>query len=109
MSDGHSDQLALDGNTSAKFITTFCDFQKEVWALGPRICKNASTESESQALMKTRFERSQKILELRQKYYEKYSKFLTQKQIERVYQMEKQMMERLSMRHKMARAQRNSE
>jgi hypothetical protein len=104
-----SDQLALDDNTSAKFITTFCDYQKEVWALGPRIGKKASTESESQTLMKNRFERSQKILELRQKYYEKYSKFLTQKQIERVYQMEKQMMERLSMRHKRARAQRNSE
>lgn len=34
-------------------------------------------------------ERDQKLLDLRKKYYNEYSKFLTQKQIDRIYQMEK--------------------
>ena len=46
--------------------------------------------------MKERFAHSQKILNLREKYYGEYSKFLTQKQIQRVYQLERQMMQRLS-------------
>ena len=32
-----SHELALDETTSQKFIATFCDYQMEVWALGPRI------------------------------------------------------------------------
>jgi hypothetical protein len=43
-------------------------------------------------------ERSQKILDLREKYYKKYSAFLTQKQIERVYELERKAMQRLSKR-----------
>jgi len=95
-----ADQLALDDAVSAKFISTYTDYQKEVWALGPRIeNKQGATEAETEAQMKARFERSQKILELRQKYYKKYSQFLSQKQIERVYELEKQMMKRLSQKH----------
>ena len=32
---------------------------------------------------------SEKILDIRQKYYKKYSEFLTQRQIQRVYEIEK--------------------
>ena len=46
--------------------------------------------------MKQRFERSQKILDLRKKYYDIYSTFLTQKQISRVYEIERDMMRRLA-------------
>lgn len=46
--------------------------------------------------MKQRFDRSQKILDLRKKYYAIYSTFLTQKQISRVYEIERDMMRRLS-------------
>lgn len=44
----------------------------------------------------SRFDRSQKILDLRKKYYAIYSTFLTQKQISRVYEIERDMMRRLS-------------
>lgn len=50
-------------------------------------------------VIQNRFDRSQKLLDIRKKYYDEYSKFLTQKQIERVYELEKQMMKRLSDRH----------
>lgn len=92
-------QLALDEATTNKFVNTFSDFQKELWALAPRgkhAEKGTTTESQAQQSITSRFERSQKILALREKYYKKYSDFLTQKQIERVYELERQMMKRLS-------------
>ena len=53
-------------------------------------------QRQAQQAINDRFERSQKILALREKYYKRYSTFLTQKQIQRVYEMERQMMRRLS-------------
>lgn len=41
---------------------------------------------------------SEKILDIRQKYYKEYSKFMTQKQIQRVYEIEKNMMKRFAKR-----------
>ena len=37
---------------------------------------------------------SEKILNIPQKYYKKYSQFLSQQQIQRVYELERQMMKR---------------
>ena len=44
--------------------------------------------------IKQRFARSEKILNIRQKYYKEYSKFLTQAQIEKVYKQERLLMKR---------------
>ena len=64
--------LGLDDKASSKFINTYTQFQKEVWALGPRphhkkgdMKSDAQTEQE----IKQRFEMSEKILNIRQKYY----------------------------------------
>ena len=94
-----SHELALDDATCKKFIDTYIDYQKEVWALGPRLKKHdkdSQTDAEAEQAIKQRMERSQKILDLREKYYKKYSAFLTQKQIERVYELEHRAMQRLS-------------
>ncbi len=95
-----ANQMAFDDATTAKFVTTYCDCQKEVWALGPRPKKatEQQTDKETEAELKARFDHSQKILNIRQKYYTKYSEFLTQKQIKRVYELEQQMMKRLEKR-----------
>ena len=61
----------------------------------------ASSEETGQAV-KAGFAHRLKILDLRQKYYASYSEFLTQKQIQRVYELERQMMERLSKRSRKA-------
>ena len=95
--------LALDDATSQKFVKAFCDYQKEVWALGPRTHgkngkKAEMTDDEVEKAIKERMERSQKILDLREKYYKEYNKFLTPKQIQRVYDLEKQTMKRLGRR-----------
>lgn len=93
-------ELALDDATTARFSKLYLDYQREVWALNPRDKKQQpkkeKTEAEMGEAMKARFARSQKMLDLRQKYYGLYSEFLTQKQIARVYQLERQNMQRLA-------------
>ena len=92
-------ELAFDEQTTQKFLATWLDYQKEVWALGPRLKKHdkdSQTDAEAEQAIKQRMERSQKILDLREKYYKKYNAFLTQKQIERVYELEQKAMKRLS-------------
>ena len=97
--------LALDDAITQKFIKTFCDYQKDVWALGPRVQGKQTdmSDAEAEQAIKARMERSQKILDLREKYYKEYSKFLTQKQIQRVYELEKQTMKRLGRRGQMGK------
>lgn len=94
--------LALDDETTTKFINTYTQCQKEIWALGPRPRRNAnSNEEQTEQDIKKRFEISEKILDIRKKYYKEYSKFLTQTQIQRVYKMEKNMMKRFAQRRGM--------
>lgn len=83
--------LAFDEVTSAKFKEVYCSYQKEIWELGPKLPKGDSKQE-----MEQRFERSQKILDLRKKYYDIYSTFLTPEQISRVYEIEKDMMRHMS-------------
>lgn len=90
-----SETLAFDKATSDRFKEVYCNFQKELWDLGPSLGKQQS-DNPSEEEMKQRFERSQKILDLRKKYYDIYSTFLTQKQISRVYEIERDMMHRLA-------------
>lgn len=96
-----AEELALTSEVSEKFIATYLKCQQEVWALGPRQGrpdKGTLSESQTDSVIQTRFDHSQKLLNIRKKYYAEYSKFLTAKQIERVYEMEHQMMKRLSQR-----------
>lgn len=91
--------LGLDDKTSSKFIDTYTQCQKEVWALGPRPHhKKGEMKSDAQTELeiKHRFEMSEKILDIRQKYYKKYSQFLTQQQIQRIYELERQMKKRFA-------------
>ncbi len=90
-------ELAFSDEVTEKFVTTYCEYQKEIWALGPRRPEiKGNTESDNEQRIKQRFETSEKMLSIRQKYYKKYSKFLTQTQIEKVYEQERKMMRRLS-------------
>ena len=92
-----ANEMAMDDETTRQFVETFCQFQKEIWALGPRPKREKShlSDKEAEQAMNERFAHSQKILDLRKKYYLKYSKFLTPTQIEKVYVLERRMMNRL--------------
>ena len=71
-----ADSLGLANETYDQFVKTYCDQQKEIWALGPRITSDsASSKPDAQEAIQNRFEKSQKILDIRQKYYKEYSKF----------------------------------
>lgn len=92
-------KLALDGDTESRFITTYVDCQKAVWALGRNRAKGAAkkelTEQQTDSAIQARFSHDQKMLDIRKKYYGEYSKFLTAKQIDQIYKMERQMMKHL--------------
>ena len=91
--------LGLDEKTSSKFIDTYTQYQKEIWALGPRPHHKKGemkTDAQTEQEIKQRFEMSEKILNIRQKYYKKYSQFLSQQQIQRVYEIERQMKKRFA-------------
>ncbi len=78
-------ELALDEPTTNKYVETYCQYQREIWALGPR--KGLTTEQ--------RLDRSQKILDLRKKYYHIYSSFLSEQQIDKAYKLEKKLLDRM--------------
>lgn len=91
-------KLAFTEPTTSKFVKTFCAYQKEIWALGPRqrVNKASGSDEANETAIKQRFAMSEKILEIRQKYYKEYSKFLTQTQIERVYEEERSLRKHLA-------------
>ena len=96
-----ANELAFSDDVTEKFVKTYCDYQKEIWALGPRRHhpnKRGLSEQESEEEIKQRFAISEKILDIRKKYYNEYSKFLTQKQITKVYEQENKMRNRFAKR-----------
>ena len=53
--------MGLDEKTNAKFIETYTDYQKEVWALGPRPHHKKGemkTDAQTEQEIKQRFEMS---------------------------------------------------
>lgn len=101
-----AEKLGLSSETAARFIDTYKRCQKEIWELGSQRGgkrRGAMTEEQTDSLLKARFDHRQKLLDIRRKYYEEYSTFLTPKQIERVYKMERRMMERLNKRRESRR------
>ena len=90
-------ELAFSDAVSGKFVATYCNYKKDIWAFGPRLRPNrrgGASEQDNEERIKQRFARSEKILNIRQKYYKEYSKFLTQTQIEKVYEQERMLMKR---------------
>ena len=89
-------ELAFSDAATEKFVATYCNYQKEIWDLGPRQRPNrqAASEQENEERIRQRFAMSEKILSIRQKYYKEYSKFLSQSQIEKVYEQERKIMNR---------------
>lgn len=94
--------MAFDDATSERFIATFSRHQQELWALGPKGRKQQrkkgvqQTDAQVKQAMQERFERRQKVLDLEKKYYDEYSKFLTPKQIQRVYELQGEVMKKLA-------------
>ena len=90
--------LALDDATAKKFVDAYRDYQQEVWNSGTsmkkRVVAQSLTDAEIEKNIKGRFAHSRKLLDIREKYYDVYRGFLSPKQIQRVYELEKQVMKR---------------
>ncbi|BCS85900.1 MULTISPECIES: DUF3826 domain-containing protein [Prevotella] len=87
--------LMLDDATSAKFIPVYSEYLKEKMecrSMKPRhmgMDINTKTDAEVDQMIQDNFAQSHKILDIREKYYAKFHKFLTPKQIMKIYQVEK--------------------
>lgn len=94
-------QVPLNDKKTARFIPVYCRKQQEIWALAPqrrRQGQQGNSNDEAQADIEARFSRSEKVLAIRKKYYKEYRRFLTPKEIERVYELEKQLMQHMRQR-----------
>ncbi len=78
-------ELALDRTTTQKYVDTYCQYQRELWNLGPR--RGLTTEQ--------RLERSQQILDLRKRYNTIYRGFLSEQQLDKAYRIEKRLIDRM--------------
>ena len=98
-----SQVLALDDATAKKFMETWLDYQKEIWALSPQTTTDKQkplTDEEIDKAITQRMERSQKLLDIHEKYYKKYRQFLSPKQVERVFELERNDMDRINDRNR---------
>lgn len=100
-------ELNLDATTGKRFTETYMKCQQEIWKIEPgrpprhREANTADlTEQEAQKIITDRFIHRQKMNEIQERYYKEYSKFLTQKQILRMYDHEWKMMEKMMHKHK---------
>lgn len=98
--------LMLDDATAAKFTPVYEKYLKELRECRmmnhkPRVKKDvaqgtnapaqrpAMTDADIAKQIKDQFAQSRKMLDLREKYYNDFSKILSQKQIMKIYQMER--------------------
>lgn len=96
--------LMLDDATTAKFTPVYENYLKELRdcrmmnrkertkdksAEAKQAAKPVPTDAEIEKQIKDRFAQSRKILDVREKYYNEFRKFLTPKQIMKIYQTEK--------------------
>ena len=84
-------QLAFSESQTRKFVDAYSRQQKEIWALG---------ENRDPKNVQERFDRSEKILSIRKKYYKEYATFLSQEQVNRVYELDQRQMKQMLQRNK---------
>lgn len=84
--------IGLDEALTKKYVATYCDYQKELWNIGPRLKRNSNMEE--------RFDRSRKIIDIREKYYHKYKEFLTDEQVQKAFNEERRVMHHMKQKTK---------
>ena len=94
------DELGLDDKTAAKFTDVYKKYMKEMNDLRLKNMPKKSdmkkdevnkprnfTDAEVDKMMRDRFAQARKMLDIREKYYDEFRKFLSPKQIQKVYDM----------------------
>jgi len=88
--------LELDDAAAAKFTETYKAYREDAKALRPTPAGEGKkfedkTEAEAEIEIQQQFEYNQKLLDLRKSYFSKYREFMTPKQIQKFYRMERRM------------------
>ncbi len=99
-------ELALSDADDARFVDLYVKCRCEVWAQkgdNRKTKYSELTDAQTDSLLRARMDRSQKLLDIRKKYYKEYRKFLSAKQVARVYKLEERMGDRLDKVRKEAR------
>lgn len=98
--------LALDDAETAKFKPVYAKYMEEMRStrnVKPRAPRSEQTDAEVEQAIKERFAQSRKMLDIREKYYKEFRKFLSPKQIQKMYNMERRTGDK--MRKEMSRRQ----
>jgi hypothetical protein len=96
--------LGLDDKTAAKFTEVYKKYMAEQNEVrkefaagfakrdkmgekkdGERVKVNAPTDEQVDKMMRDRFKQSRKMLDIREKYYDEFRKFLSPKQVQKVF------------------------
>lgn len=92
------DALMLDDKTAAEFTSVYKDYQKEMKDCRlPRMKKRGTemTDDEIAKEIESEFAQGRKVIDVKEKYYKKFKKILTMKQIRKIYSLERSNMRRL--------------
>ncbi len=92
------DALMLDDKTAAEFTPVYKDYQKEMKDCRlPRMKKRGTemTDDEIAKEIESEFAQGRKVIDVKEKYYKKFKKILTMKQIRKIYSLERSNMRRL--------------
>ena len=97
-------QVALDDANQEKFVALYKKYQTEMKECHSQMRnkfgkdrKNRQelTDAEITERIEARFAQSRKILDIREKYYQEYKKFMTPRQIQKMYKAEKEIQKRV--------------
>lgn len=93
-----AEKLQLTPELTAKLSKDYLACQEDIWQLNKTYdtgCdeKNVATDSDAEKILKARFEKRRKFNQVQEKYYKKYSSYLTQRQVLRLYKIERRLME----------------
>ena len=88
-------ELGLDDKTAAKFTDVYKKYMKEMNDLrkeympkvkaGEVSMPTMPTDAEVDKMMRDRFKQSRETLDIREKYYDEFRKFLSPKQVQKIY------------------------
>ena len=107
--------LGMDDATTAKFTATFVKYRMEVRELQkarksatPKVARREMTDQQVEEQIKAQFAHSRKVLDIREKYYGEYRKYLNPRQIQRVYELEKRQTEKMKAQKQQRKAQKKA-
>ena len=94
-----AEKIRMSSDASEKFRRDYVACQEEIWNLNKEYEsrtseKEVTSDSEAEKVLKARFEKRRKFNQIQEKYYKKYSSYLTQRQLLAMYKAERKMMER---------------